>query len=268
MQDLERQLSEVKTQNDQLKSMLGPSDPMDVDTLGMTSENPATSLRRTYALPLSVMRYGQTRENILHYGRQIFLPPFASTDARAADLNAGGLPSLPPKEVVDTFAWRFRDTFHATTPIVDLKAFYAQYERCRDAGDLQSASKSYAALLFAVLALGALLSSNANGKAEKEDLFNQAALLYTSDADSGSPTLDQCCTALILSVYCLESNMKHRCRAWSALAVSVATELGLHRRPLSSSTTELQMDSIVWLAVYSHDRLVKVSNSSRLALVN
>ncbi|KAI9668588.1 MAG: hypothetical protein M1831_001027 [Alyxoria varia] len=273
VQDLERQLSEVKTQNDELKSMLGPSDPMEVDNPSMTSEHTATSLRRTHVVPSGALKYSQIRENILQYGRQIFLPPFAVAETPTSVLNFGDPPSLPPKEIVDTLTSRFRDTFHTTRPIVDLTAFYAQYERCCETGDFQPASQSYAGLFFAVLALGSLLSPDArptqlHWNGDEDYLFGQAAHLYTDDANTDAATLDQCRTALILSVYCLESNMKHNCRAWSALAVSVATELGLHLRPLSLSTTGLKMESLVWLAVFSHDTLVKALNGPRIALVN
>jgi len=263
VQDLEKQLAQAKSQNDKLRSMLHPGEEMeDVHRpstgapLGLGhSLQPSPMFDQSTQRP---SRYDQARKNIRLYSRGIFKPPPAYRKTKSYTDAPKDMPRLPPKHIADQLIAVCHDTFCQYSPVLHWPTFLDEYEALYKTGSLLNASRPWAALLFAMLAIGALprqghaslatLDANSDG-----DLYLQEALGQMQGWNDDL-TIDHCRAALLISVYYVESNMRSAGWTWLTLAVSFGTEIGLQDETRVNFSIKTETRRRVWWAIYLWER--------------
>lgn len=261
------QRSELSAQISRLRSMLGTKDTQPV---GVRSDSPSDLIPSILPPPLTsspwartkTPQYDAVRNNIRKYARGIFMPSVTYTLPECSRIGARRS-ELPPKSLSDDLLSLFHDSFHLNSPVIDWSSFLACYEECYQTNALGAQSYVVVALLFSVLGIGSLQNEACRWKTQ--DSRTDGALFYEQSIQylgrgKGPLTLDHCRVALMLSVYCMETNSRPMCRTWLATALAFATELGLHQEPREESDTNSEMRKIVWFSIYTRDRFVNFLN--------
>ena len=232
------------------------------------AENPSTphqlalpfeSARSTTSLSFSPTRsveFDVVRSNVRDYSRGIFLP-LVTYGTPISLLQEAQLPQMPPKRISDSLLSSFHDSFHVNTPVVEWSTFLSHYNECYQSESLHGRPQHFVALFFAILAVGSLQrpgsqNDDSNSGNGGDQFFEQARRALGGGVRS--LTLDHCRVALMLSVYCMETNMRPMCRTWLATALAFSVELGLHQNNMREPTPEAEMRRIVWFSIYSRDR--------------
>lgn len=248
----------MRAQNSRLKSIISAIDTTEGRTPNIPRQQPLpTDFSVAPYLPVSPTRsseFDAVRNNIRKYSRGLFFLPmdYTTSISLLAELQT---PKMPPRGLSDYFLSSFHDTFHVNTPVVEWSSFLNHYNECYQAGSLHGRPGNFVALFFAVLAIGSLQSlGSGDGEAIKHgsQFFEEARRALGGRV--GSLTLDHCRVALMLSVYCMETNMRPMCRTWLATALAFSVELGLHQNVIQGPTQEAEMRRIVWFSIYARDR--------------
>jgi hypothetical protein len=244
--------------------MLSTTDNMEVDARRSPPSASRASAASLQPSPLfdrpqqRSTKYDQARKNIRRYSRGIFKPPPAHR-ANKPFLDAPKeMPTLPAKHVADHLIAICHDTFCQYSPVLHWPTFLDEYEGLYRTGSLINTSRSWAALLFAMLAIGALprqgqATPSPLDAANDGELYLQEALRmmqgWTDDL-----TIDHCRAALLMSVYYVESNMRSAGWTWLTLAVSFGTEIGLQDETRVNFSVEAETRRRVWWAIYLWER--------------
>lgn len=204
-------------------------------------------------------RYEQARKNIRRYSRGIFRPPPAHrTTSRSFGDAPKDMPRLPVKHVADHLVATCHDTFCQYSPVLHWPTFLDKYEAVYRDGSLINVSRPWAALLFAMFAIGALPRQGQSVASPSEadtdgELYLQEALRQMQGW-TDELTIDHCRAALLVSVYYVEQNMRSAGWTWLSLAVSFGTEIGLQDEARVNHSVEIETRRRVWWAIYLWER--------------
>lgn len=238
------------------------SDPMDQDVQRPITATSIASLQPSPVFDRPMQRstrYDQARKNIRRYSRGIFKPPPAHRSAPKSFVDAPkDMPRLPTKHVADHLVATCHDTFCQYSPVLHWPSFLDDYEAVYKAGSLINASRPWAALLFAMFAIGALPRQGQSVASPSEagsdgELYLQEALRQMQGW-TDELTIDHCRAALLVSVYYVEQNMRSTGWTWLSLAVSFGTEIGLQDETRVNHSVEIETRRRVWWAIYLWER--------------
>lgn len=267
VQDLEKQLLSTKQQLQQLRSgALNPeSSLMDldyIDAISATTGQPGFKLpdigtrssRRpaTYPVPVGHDHLSSVRTNLRTYSQGIWKTPSSShRQPNAHSILGVDAPPLPSKPIADHLLSQYHAHVHSTLPVVRWPDFLAEYEQMFRTGSLQAAPRDWTAVLFGVLACGALhtLDDDRRREYDGRELLRIACNVIDMGQDDFS--IDRVRAALLVSVFLYERNSKSACWVWIGSAVRLAQELGLH---LESGSSDSEARKRVWWGVYIWDR--------------
>ena len=232
-----------------LESQASETAALRLPSLGVVSE-------RRRASPV-VRNFEPVRKNIRRYGRGIFKAP-PQYPQPGSQFNSGPAnPALPPKTVADRLVSQYISSIDATMPIVHWPTFTQEYTRLYVNGSLRVYPSVWIALFFAILACGTLqtraaAADRAKSNAEGKGFFETAAQhLCTWSDDIG---VDHAKSALLLSVFLFESNLKSAALVWLGCAVRIAQDIGLHVESETWPLAEIEGRRRLWWAIYAWDR--------------
>ncbi|KAM3069531.1 hypothetical protein ACMFMG_005636 [Clarireedia jacksonii] len=263
VQDLEKQIAQIKRENGQLRAMLSLKEgQMDIDSEGPV-QTPSIHLPEIGSQPKRIARaalplgdLSTVRSNLRNHGRGIFKPaaPYRQSGAAPSLLSRG--PELPPRHIADHLLRAYYSSTHATLPILHWPSFEREYEDVYKASTLDNKSPIWTALFFSVLALGVLSSTEASiqspykGKEYLEIARNLIDLL------TDEYSLDHARAALLMSIFLYEANLKSAASSWLGGAVRIAHDLGLHLESTvaGAHAVDEEMRRRVWWGIYIFDR--------------
>lgn len=262
VQDLEKQLSHANQQISQLRSMLQDGGAAEVD--GSTPNVPAlqlpdTASRERKPVPPPVDGFDDVRRNIRDYGRGIFKPPPPYRSAGPQPLYPHAHHKLPPKHVADRLLSHYHGSVHVYAPHLHWPTFIQDYENLYRAGTFQQSPHIWVAVFFAVLACGTLMDPQPTSSArEGEGAGYLDMCLQSVNTWSDELTMDYARTALLLSIYFMEVNLRSPGWVWLGAAVRVSQDIGLHTDRGPYPPVEAEMRRRVWWSVYNWDRIVSL----------
>lgn len=263
VQDLERQLVMAKQRNDQLKSMLRGDDVMDLDSrlagaAPLAQGVDSSGVGRPVHLDNS-NQFGQVRQTVREYCRGVFKPPPFCRQRVAAKPPPTDMPPLPPKQAAERIMSNYYNTTHSFFPVLDWSMFSQDFDRLYERGSFLDVSQAWVALFFAVLAVGTLqpiddFPNNPDLRTEGR-LFLERSL-QNLDTWTEEAAIESCHTALLISIYCVESRMRSAGRVWLSTAIAFAVDMGLHEESFLWTAQSAHTRRLMWWSLYTWDRYV------------
>lgn len=255
MQDLERQLQEVKQQLELARSSDTAIDHY--THLGSSSELPAgipdisRSPRRILRAQLPPEMFVAHSE-FMDVGRGLFKPPSVPAVPDNPDEQSLPSASLPTREVAELCLDAYLQSVHRRFPVL----FWPQF--CRDLWDLYSRDLSLrvlretVALSFGVLALGALCAHDRGVRRQSESFLTTACAHVDMWTDKIG--MNQGIVSFLISIYMYDMNRKSASWVWLAPAIRIAQDRGFHIQRGQWQPVEGEMRRRVWYSLYVWDR--------------
>jgi hypothetical protein len=259
VQDLEKQVAQVKRENVQLRSMLNMREgQMDVDSEGpqqtilQLPEIGSHPKRRQRPPPPHDL--SKVRSNIRNFGRGIFKPPAPYRQIGSQAHSSPHRPNLPPKHMADHLLSSYYASVHMIIPILHWPTFEQEYEAVYKAGTLHGVPPVWTSLLFAVLAVGVLFSTEPSiPRPHKGKEFIETSRMLI-DLWNDEFVIDHARTAILMSIFLTEMNLKSAAWTWLASAVRISQDIGLHCETGPWPMIEGEMRRRVWWGIYVWDR--------------
>ncbi|KAE8444047.1 hypothetical protein EG329_000915 [Mollisiaceae sp. DMI_Dod_QoI] len=259
VQDLEKQIAQVKRENSHLRSMLNIREgQMDVDTEG--PQQVALQLPEIGSHPKRRQRppppqdLSRVRSNIRNFGRGIFKPPAPYRQIGSQAHFNPPRPDLPPKHLADHLLSSYYASVHMIIPILHWPTFEQEYEAVYKAGSLHGVPPVWSSLFFSVLAVGTLFSSEPSIQRPhkgKEYIETSRVLIDTWNDEF---VIDHARSAILVSIFLTEMNLKSAAWTWLASAVRISQDIGLHNETGPWPMIEGEMRRRVWWGIYVWDR--------------
>jgi ribosomal protein L37AE/L43A len=263
VQDLEKQIAQVKQENAHLRSLMNMRDSqMDLDsegpqitTLILPEVGSHPKKRQRPPLPHEISR---VRANLRNYSRGIFKPPAPYRQIGSQPNFNPPRPDLPPKHIADHLLQSYYTSVHAVIPILHWPTFDREYEDVYKIGSLQNVHPVWCSLLYAVLAVGILFSNEASElRPQKGKEYIQISLMLI-DLWNDEFAIDHARAAILTSVFLYEMNLKSAAWTWLASSVRISQDIGLHSETGPWPTIEGEMRRRVWWGIYAWDRLISL----------
>lgn len=259
VQDLEKQITQIKRENSQLRSMLnGREGQMDIDSEGpqqMQIQLPEIgSHPKRRQRPPPPQELSRVRSNIRNFGRGIFKPPAPYRQIGSQAHFNPPRPDLPPKHMADHLLGSYYASVHMIIPILHWPTFEGEYEAVYKAGSLHGVPPVWSSLFFSVLAVGVLFSTEPSihrPNKGKEYIETSRVLI---DMWNDEFVIDHARAAILTSVFLTEMNLKSAAWTWLASAVRIAQDIGLHCETGPWPMIEGEMRRRVWWGIYVWDR--------------
>lgn len=258
VQDLEKQLHTTKQQLQKLQTgMLRPDDMAEVEDGGSQplarlpgiEQRPARQPRAPISQDLT-----EVWSNLRQYGRGIWKVPALYQQQGSRSVVGGDAPELPPKDVADQLLGQYFNCIHSVLPVLHWPSFTAEYDKVYQSGSLVGVSSEWAAVLFGVLACGAVHSLEPNWEEKGKEFVRLSCGII--DVWQENFNLDRARAALLVSIFLYEVNSRSASWVWIGSAVRVAQEIGLHVESGPWPALEGEMRKRLWWGLYTWDRLV------------
>ena len=260
VQDLEKQISQVKRENAQLHSLLAAREgQMDIDGEGPPQQTVLQlpeigSHPRRQQRPQPPHDLSSVRANIRNFGRGIFKPPAPYRQmGTQANFNPPQ-PDLPPKHLADHLLSAYYASIHLIIPILHWPTFEREYTAVYKAGSLHGVPAVWSSLLFSILAVGVLFSTDPNiHRPQKGKEFIETSRMLI-DMWNDEFVIDHARAAILTSIFLTEINLKSAAWTWLASAVRISQDIGLHAETGPWPMIEGEMRRRVWWGIYVWDR--------------
>ncbi|KAL2117194.1 hypothetical protein VTJ04DRAFT_9362 [Mycothermus thermophilus] len=297
VQDLEKQMERIRRENSSLRRMLqdrdGRGQLMDMDVDGVEQlplqlpeigQQPKPRARPAGIPAPSLPPYGhhnghlyppqqpqpqhghqdmaRAKSNLANFARGIFKPPAPHRQlVPASDRLRDFHHLLPPRQATEELLRAYYMSVHSMTPMLHWNSFTQTIDAMYRPVNPQRVPAAFAALFFAVLALGRLFSVETESVRSHPamDLLERARGLI--DPWKEEYELDDARALALISMGLNELNMKAAAWMWLGTAVRVAQELGLYAEPRSAtcpSLIEAEMRRRTWWTLYLLDRSLAV----------
>lgn len=259
VQDLEKQIAQVKRENGQLRAMLSlREDQMDVDSGSLDQatvrlpEIGSQPRKRPRAPPPHDL--SRVQSNIGNHSHGIFKSPgpYRPTGAQASWPSHP--PELPPKHLADHLLRAYYSSIHLVTPILHWPNFEREYEEVYERGSLDATSRNWTALFFAVMAVGVLFSTQPSIQRPYKGKEYLEISIHLTDLWNDEYTLDCARAVLLTSIFLYEMNLKSAAWTWLGTAVRIGQDLSLHREMGPWDLVEGEMRRRVWWGIYIWER--------------
>ena len=259
VQDLEKQLTVAKQQINQLRNMLQENGATELDTNSVsvpTLRLPEPGAKERLPPPPAMEGFDDVRKNIREYGRGIFKPP-------APYLMVGPQPNYPlsntcappPQQLADRLISHYRSSVHVYAPLLHWPTFMQEYDNVYRTGSFHHSPHIWVSVFYGVLACGTLMDPQPNGSPQEGDgaqyLDN---CIRNMNTWSDELSLDSVRSALLISIFFTETNLRSAGWMWLGAAVRAAQDIGLHTERGPYPVMEGEMRKRVWWSVYNWDR--------------
>ena len=207
--------------------------------------------------PLGGHEFGPIRSHVRDYSRGVFKPPppYRQTGIQPSVCKGDRL-QLPRGQFIEHLINNYYETIHSIMPILHWPQFSNAWDDAKVKGDLSEVTPAWASVLFAVLALGVVYSTDLEVRRLYPDqgkgfiVQSQGFLDLFNDDFS----MDHARGALLTSIYLTEVNCKSAAWTWLGSTVRIAQDIGLHRQSGPWPVVEGEMRRRVWWGIYAWDR--------------
>lgn len=196
----------------------------------------------------------QARINLANVGRGVFKPPVTHTPAMSSPSLPHGmeLPILPSRSCADRFVRHYFEYVHRHYPVLHWGSFEQQYHEAYEGQGLRTLPAELTAVLFSVLACGAICTGDTSVMAEAQNNLTRAVSIMNFWEDD--ITTNQAVVAFHASIFLAEVNRKTASWIWAGSAIRAAQGLGLHVQGGQWSAIEGEMRKRIWYSLYVWDR--------------
>ena len=258
VQDLERQLLDARQQLERVRAKETKVEPyVDFDT-----ESPSEPLSELPPIGRSPRRMlkartpqdlTNARTHLSDYGRGLLKPPVTGAPTVQTRKPRGlELPPLPPRADADQYLSYYFECIHRQFPVVHWHTFHQHYLEVFDGPAAYTMAPEWMAVLFVVLACGALSTRESSRMSEAQDFLTRAVSTINFWEDDVST--NQAVVAFLASVFLAEVNRKSASWIWLGSAIRIAQDLGLHVQGGQWSPVEGEMRKRIWYSFYVWDR--------------
>jgi len=193
--------------------------------------------------------FAAVARNLEIFGKDVILGPSLGVDTPTWNFGGGDrLPELPPRHIADRLLSDFHTMLYTAFPMFSWATLMTRHEELYRYGSSPSFSKTWYALYYAVLAVGALRTNKEDGTA-----FFKVAATHL-DLWSDEQSMDAIRATAILAIYQVESNNVSAGYKMFGHAVRAAYDMGLHRRLEQRTVQEDQARLSLWWCVFSCER--------------
>lgn len=260
VQDLERQISQIRRENSHLRSLMNMREGVQPDTEAELSQQLPLQLPEIGSHPKRRQQppppqdFSNVRSNIRNFGRGIFKPPAPYRQIGTQAHFNPPRPDLPSKHMADHLLSSYYSSVHMITPILHWPTFEQEYEAVYKAGSLRGVPPVWSSLFFAVLAVGVLFSIEPSiHRPYKGKEYIETSRMLT-DMWNDEFVIDHARTAILTSIFLTEMNLKSAAWTWLASAVRISQDIGLHCETGPWPMIEREMRRRVWWGIYVWDR--------------
>lgn len=259
VQDLERQLLEARQQLDRIHTKEAIVDAHG-DFSSDTSSQPLTEIPSIGRSPRRMLKartpqdLSYARTQLSDFGRGLLKPPVTGAQSSSNQRSPRGLelPPLPPRSEADQYLSFYFECIHRHFPVVHWQTFHQHYREVYDGPSACTMPAEWVAVLFVVLACGALSTRDPSRIPEAQDFLTRAVSTINFWEDEVS--IYQAVVAFLASVFLAEVNRKSASWIWLGSAIRIAQDLGLHVQGGQWSPVEGEMRKRVWYSFYVWDR--------------
>ncbi|PSK34982.1 Activator of stress proteins 1 [Elsinoe australis] len=247
VQDLERQLHQAKQQISQLKGVIQDSGPPSAASSGTpTLALPEGSQVRDRAhFPRATGNFFKVRRNIRNYGRGVFKPPHAYRTPGIQHLCPDNGHPLPARHVTEHLLNQYKAVLHPFQPVLHWPTFQNEVDEVYRAGSFRGIRKAWIGVFFAVLACATLVVDERNHDCDALGFIEYATSQVNTLSDE--ITVDHARTALMTSLYFMETNRRSAAWVWLGAALRTAQESGLHLEQPNISPMQAELRKRTWL---------------------
>lgn len=218
--------------------------------LNFPSVGPRAPTERQQQSP-TVPNFEHVRRNLRKYSRGIFKIPPSHRLPVATPLIDSPHPEVPDHQLVEALLRSYHDQVQRQSSMIDWPVFMQKWERVREAGNFIGVPQIWTGLFFIVLACGTLQASSPNSELGMKYYVISARLLNTW---TDNLLLDHARTALLISVFLYEQNIRSASWVWLGTAVRMSQEVGLELDSGPWSARELKERTRTYWAIVSWDR--------------
>jgi len=258
VQDLEKQIGQVKRENAQLRSMLSVREGQ----MGLDDESQQTPLQlpeigshpKRQPRPPPPHDLSRARLSIRNFSRGIFKPPAPYRQTGTQAHFNPPQPELPQKHMADHLMSAYYASVHMIVPILHWPTFQQEYEAVYKAGSLQGVPPVWSSLFFSVLAVGVLFSTDPSIRRPHQGKEFIEFGRRLTDMWNDEFVIDHARGAILTSIFLTEVNLKSAAWTWLASAVRISQDIGLHSETGPWPMIEGEMRRRVWWGIYVWDR--------------
>ena len=260
VQDLEKQMNQVKQENSHLRRKLEGRDGS-IDIEMEPADEPPLHLPPIGSEPKRTERsapipeLSRARASMRNFSKGVYKLPAQYRPASLAIFDPPR-PELPPRQGVDVLLHAYYRLVHTMFPILHLPTFQASVDDLYR-GPVSLVPPSFLSLFFVVCATGGLFTSE---PLTSNLCYRPAELLETArkmtDPWSNDFNLDNARTAILMT-FCL-NEMSLKSAAWTTLgtAVRIGQDLELYIETGPWPVIEGEMRRRTWWAIYILDRIM------------
>lgn len=259
VQDLERQMDKVRKENLSLKRVLqerdGHSDP-DPDSLDQAPlQLPAIgSEPKRRKRPASMHQMQRARANVESFSKGIWkLPAHLRPPMRPPSFEPTR-PALPSRQAAEHLLRSYYAGVHTMFPIIHWPTFQRVVEDIYASNDTRQIAPPALSSFFAVLAAGALFSSDPEADRFYKPTEFVEQIMGLIDPWNNEPTLDCARTCVLLAICLNEMNLKSSAWIVVGVAIRVGQDLGLYLESGAWSVVEGEIRKRIWWTIYVLDR--------------
>ena len=263
MQDLDRQLHEMRQQLERYKALvprsLAPANSFAAESILRTPSRELSDMPSVDRSPQRFLKAKipqdlspDVRTYLTDYGRGLLKAPMRSiTTRRDAECQAADLASLPPAQVANTLLYQYEQGVHRYFPVIHWPTLLSTRNAIYSGAAPSAFPRSAVALLFSVFACGCLFGQTMDSYDHGRQYL---AMADSIDMSIDELHIDRVRTALLASIFLIEVN--DRPSAWRRLGatIRIAQNLSLHISGGQWSTVEGEMRKRIWYSLYSLDR--------------
>jgi hypothetical protein len=210
------------------------------------------TVEQQQSLP-TVPNFEHVRRNLQKYSRGVFKIPPPHRHTISTPLINSSEPTVPPTEMVEDLLRTYHDQVQRQAPMIHWPTFTQQWEKVRDTGNFMGIPQTWVALFFIVLACGSLqASSKASSDTDGMRFYVIAARLLNTWTDN--LMVDHARTALLISVFLYEQNIRSASWVWLGTAIRMSQEVGLECDDGPWSPVELEGRTRTYWAIVCWDR--------------
>ncbi|KAF2423763.1 hypothetical protein EJ08DRAFT_700880 [Tothia fuscella] len=269
VQDLQNQLAEAKHQINHLKVLLQNSSPRGTVNGPEIQAAAAASVTinrvKQQNRPPAISNFDHVRRNLRKYSRGVFkIPPPFRPLMPTPLINSSEI-ILPPRHVVDALLANYHLHWHRQAPMIHWPSFKQQVEKVLVAGTFMGVPQIWTGLFFGVLACGTLQPcDHTTQDVEGMKYIVVAARLLNTWTDN--LLADHARTALLVSIFLYELNIRSAGFVWFRTAVSMAQEVGLEFDYGPWSLHEGEERRRLFWAMVAWDRTLAMGESKPLQI--
>jgi hypothetical protein len=266
VQDLQNQLADAKHQINHLRVLLQNS-TSPTDTNGSDSSPISFPALGSYRVERdrdapAMSNFDHVRKNLRKYSRGVFKIPPPHRPVMPTPLISSSEIILPPRHVVDSLLANYHSHWHRQAPMINWPGFKQQVEKVLAAGTCMGAAQIWTGMFFGVLACGTLQPCEyASQEVEGMKYIIVAARLLNTWTDN--LLADHARTALLVSKFLYELNIRSAGWVWLRTAVSMSQEIGLQFENGPWSPQEVEDRRRLHWTIVAWDRFVSLPTQSR-----